>query len=158
VFVFRKTGNGRPVLEFVVFAKHRSVLGSPKRSKEAALAFEMWAVTPMLQAKSLEETIAFYTKTLGFTVDRRVGHWCALSWGGARVMFYSGLEHTPDTPAMTGVLYFNPKDVKALWEEVKGKAPVEWELQVMDYGMLEFAIRDCNGYVLSFGQETTSEK
>jgi len=54
---------------------------------------------------------------------------------------------------MTGVLYFYPKDVRALWDQVKDKAPVEWELCEMDYGMLEFAIRDCNGYTLSFGQD-----
>jgi uncharacterized glyoxalase superfamily protein PhnB len=54
---------------------------------------------------------------------------------------------------MTGVLYFNPKDVKAAWEQFKDKTPVEWALQEMPYGMLKFAIRDCNGYILSFGQE-----
>ena len=53
---------------------------------------------------------------------------------------------------MTGVLYFNAVDVRALWEQLKGSAKVEWELREMAYGMLEFAIRDCNGYILSFGQ------
>ncbi len=122
------------------------------------MALEMLALTPMLQAKDLDETIAFYTGTLGFRVDKRMDQkWCALSWNDARVMFYRGLEHSPEKPVMTGVLYFNPKDVKVLWTELKDKAPVEWELQAMDYGMLEFAIRDCNGYTLSFGQEMRAE-
>ena len=55
--------------------------------------------------------------------------------------------------SMTGVLYFNPVNVRALWERLKGRVKVEWPLEQMDYGMLEFAIRDCNGYILSFGQE-----
>ena len=81
--------------------------------------------------------------------------WCCLQSGAATVMFYSadGLDSPPGPATMAGVRYFNPKDVRAAWAEYKDKAPVEWELQEMPYGMLEFAIRDCNGYILSFGQE-----
>ena len=46
-----------------------------------------------------------------------------------------------------------PKNVRALWAQLRDVVAVEWELQEMDYGMLEFAIRDCNGYTLSFGQD-----
>ena len=125
------------------------------------MAIEMSAVTPMLKTKNLEETIAFYTGTLGFTLEnqRNDGEngkisWCALRCGGASVMFYSmeSLDAPPGPPAMTGVLYFNPKNVRALWSQLKDRTAVEWELQEMDYGMLEFAIHDCNGYILSFGQ------
>jgi uncharacterized glyoxalase superfamily protein PhnB len=114
----------------------------------------------MLKTKDLAETIAFYTNTLGFVIENRMDgddrkpYWCRLQWGGATVMFYSmdSLDAPPGPPAMTGVLYFNPTDVKALWEHLRQKAPVEWELQEMSYGMLEFAIRDSNGYILGFGQ------
>jgi uncharacterized glyoxalase superfamily protein PhnB len=58
---------------------------------------------------------------------------------------------------MTGVLYFRPTDVRAAWAQLKDKAAIEWELQEMHFGMLEFAIRDCNGYILSFGQEVESK-
>jgi hypothetical protein len=119
------------------------------------VALEMAAVTLMLQARNLEETIVFHTKTPEFTVDNLMENWRTLSWSESRVMFYPGLEHTPAEPAMTGVLYFNPKDVRAraLGDVLKGKAPVDWDLQVMEYGMLEFAFRDCNGYILSPGRE-----
>jgi len=125
------------------------------------MSVEMAGVSPMLKTKDLDATIAFYTKTLGFSVANQMKDddgkpsWCCLQLGAATVMFYSadGLDSPPGPPAMTGVLYFNPKNVRAAWEEYKDKAPVEWELQEMPYGMLEFAIRDCNGYILSFGQE-----
>lgn len=124
------------------------------------MSFEMAAVSPMLKVKDLLETIAFYTDTLGFSVANRMDgddgkpYWCSLQWGGASVMFYSmdSLDAPPGPPSMTGVLYFNPKDVTALWTHLRDRAPVEWELQKMHYGMLEFEIRDCNGYILSFGQ------
>ena len=122
---------------------------------------EMQGVVPMLKAKDLAQTITFYTSVLGFSATNRMDsdggkpQWCSLQWGGAEVMFYSmdNLDAPPGPPAMTGVLYFRPKDVRALWEHLKERVPVEWELQEMAYGMLEFAIRDCNGYILSFGQE-----
>jgi uncharacterized glyoxalase superfamily protein PhnB len=76
-----------------------------------------------------------------------------MEWGGAAVMFYEMDAPEQPTPAMTGVLYFNPKDVRALWKHLKDRAPVKWGLQTMKYGMVEFAIRDCTGYILSFGQE-----
>ena len=123
---------------------------------------EMARVTPMLKARDLNETIEFYTKTLGFHIEnQRNGEdskpsWCAMRWDGAALMFYGAdsLDQPPGPPSMTGVLYFNPRDVRALWEQLKERTKVEWPLEQMDYGMLEFAIRDCNGYILSFGQES----
>jgi hypothetical protein len=41
----------------------------------------------------------------------------------------------------------------ALWSSIKDRCPVEWGPEEMPYGMLEFAIRDPNGYLLSFGQK-----
>jgi hypothetical protein len=60
---------------------------------------------------------------------------CALKWGNAQVMFYSA------------------ERLRALLKYLKDRAEVAWQLEEMPYGMLEFAIRDCNGYILSFGQE-----
>ncbi len=110
-------------------------------------------VSPMLKVSDLDETIAFYTDVLGFSLKNRMEHWCSLGCGAVEIMFYDHNEHQSGLPQMTGVLYFNPTDVKALWESVKDKAAIEWELQTMFYDMVEFAIRDCNGYTLAFGQD-----
>jgi hypothetical protein len=49
-------------------------------------------------------------------------YWCSLDWGGAGVMFYSAesLDSPPGPPAMTGVLYFNPVDVKGVVGAAEG--------------------------------------
>ena len=120
--------------------------------------FTAWTV---FFVKDAEASLRFYTETLGFTVQNQMSDddgtptWCALKWGNARVMFYSAasLDQPPGPSAMTGVLYFNPADVRALWAHLKDRAEVAWPLEEMPYGMLEFAIRDCNGYILSFGQQ-----
>lgn len=105
----------------------------------------------MLKVNSIQETIDFYTGHLGFTVGSRAGSWCSLKVG--ECLMFSSMDAPKGPPNMTGVLYFYPQDVRALWHQLKDKVPVEWELQETDYGMLEFAIRDCNGYTLSFGQD-----
>lgn len=114
----------------------------------------MKEVTPMLTVKDMDETIDFYTSILGFTLANRMDHWCALSCGDAAVMF-TDRTLDPAEPRMTGSLYFNPSDVKALWDSVKDKATVAWELQTMFYDMVEFGIKDCNGYLLLFGQDVS---
>lgn len=113
----------------------------------------MTGLTPMLKANNLDQTIAFYTGILGFTLQNRMDHWCALASGKAEVMFYDHNDHESGPAKMSGVLYFNPTDVKALWEDLKDRTEVEWKLQTMFYNMVEFAIRDCNGYTLSFAQD-----
>jgi hypothetical protein len=37
---------------------------------------------------------------------------------------------------------------------IQDRCTAEWGPEEMPYGMLEFAIRDPDGYLLSFGQET----
>ena len=126
---------------------------------------DITGLTPMLKAENLEETISFYTQTLGFTVesvmddDNGKPNWVSLKWGSAGLMFFSidAVDDMSTRPTMTGVLYFNPNDVAGLWEELRGKTQVEWELQTMPYGMREFAIRDCNGYILTFGQDVNEK-
>lgn len=110
------------------------------------------SVCPMLKVNDIQETINFYTAHLGCTLGSRADSFCSLKIGEQFLMF-STMDAPKGPPHMTGVLYFYPKDVRALWKQLKDAVPVEWELQEMDYGMLEFAVRDPNGYTLSFGQD-----
>ncbi len=62
-------------------------------------------------------------------------------------------DHLGD-PHATATQYFQVDDVMALWRTLEGRVAAEWGPERMDYGVLEFALRDVNGYLLSFGQET----
>ena len=111
----------------------------------------------MLQARDLNETIEFYITKLKFELIHIVGdedspYWCSLQWGGARLMFYR-FDEAPISATMTGVLYLFPDDVQALWLELKDTVEVLRDLCDTDYGMKEFAVQDCNGYEIRFGQE-----
>ena len=62
--------------------------------------------------------------------------------------------HTPfDKAHFTGSFYFTVDDVETLWQDLKNKAKVVYELETFEWGMREFAIYDNNGYMLQFGQD-----
>jgi catechol 2,3-dioxygenase-like lactoylglutathione lyase family enzyme len=120
-------------------------------------------LTPMLLASDLEETIAFYTDVLGFTLVKTLEDpptWCSLQRDGVGLMFVwagpphehePGEEHDHPSPGITGVLYISPDDVTALHDEIDGRWQICEELGVRPHGMLEFAVLDPNGYRLRFG-------
>jgi uncharacterized glyoxalase superfamily protein PhnB len=72
-----------------------------------------------------------------------------------KIMLAKPNEHTPfDKPIFTGSFYFNTDNVDKLWEDLKDKAKVCYEIENFDWQMREFAIYDNNGYLLQFGQDT----
>jgi len=58
------------------------------------------------------------------------------------------------SPHATATQYIYVDDVDELWNSVKEKCTAEWGPEKMFYGMIEFAVKDPNGYLLSFGQRT----
>ena len=117
---------------------------------------------PMLESDDLEATINFYTQTLGFRAfdimkEEGKPYWCNLQRDDAEIMFTSRNSHSQVPKAtFTGVLYFYLDNVDELWQELREKVTVEWEPQDFGYGMYEFAIRDNNGFILTFGQTVES--
>ena len=112
-------------------------------------------LTPMLRTWDLRASLAFYTEVLGFQCDNFSDEWgwASLSLGAVRVMLARPNQHEgATTPAFTGSLYFRTDDVEELWQRLKDKARVCYEVETFEYGMREFAIYDNNGYLLQFGQ------
>ena len=57
-------------------------------------------------------------------------------------------------PQFTGSLYLRTDDADAWWGFLKDRATIVHPIENFSYGMREFAIKDCNGYILQFGEET----
>ena len=116
-------------------------------------------IRPMIRTRQLKETIAFYREQLGFTCDawNEEWGWAALRRDDIELMAALPVASEPfDQPVFTGSLYFLVDEgIDALWTELKDKARCCYGLETFDYGMREFAVTDCNGYILQFGQETT---
>ncbi|SIO11190.1 VOC family protein [Chitinophaga niabensis] len=117
------------------------------------------SLTPMLSTGNMQATIDFYINTLGFELDNSLRDeegdfsWASLRNGEVIIMFRLPNVHMNEqTLALTGSLYFRTDNVTQLWERLKDSTDVVYPLEDFDYNMREFAIRDCNGYVLNFGQ------
>ena len=110
----------------------------------------------MLWSDKFEETIDFYTKVLHFNVSERNDEWgwASLFKDEVEIMLAKPNNHTAfDKPFFTGSFYINTDNVDKLWEELKNKAKVCYEIENFDREMREFAIYDNNGYMLQFGQD-----
>ena len=114
------------------------------------------ALTPMIWTNEMKETIEFYTTILGFTCHEYNEEWGWASLGRDEVgiMLSKPNEHIPfKGPSYTGSFYFNVDNVDEIWEPLKSKVKVCYEIENFDYGMRDFAIYDNNGYMLQFGTE-----
>jgi hypothetical protein len=108
------------------------------------------ALVPMLQCDDIEATKNWYSSILGFRCVGQVEGWCRLERDGVAIMFMRN-DHL-GAPAATATQYMYVDDVLGLWDSIKDRCSAEWGPEQMSYGMLEFAIKDVNGYLLSFGQ------
>jgi uncharacterized glyoxalase superfamily protein PhnB len=116
-------------------------------------------VTPMLKTVDMAQTLRYYTATLGFTVrtlwPEAGPTFCLLEREGVLLSFFADKDgHYQATPCLTGQITFDVEDVKTLYAQLEGKVEVLWGPEVYSYGRREFAVRDVNGYTLTFSEET----
>ncbi|HLK30013.1 MAG TPA: VOC family protein [Puia sp.] len=110
---------------------------------------------PMIAVADLKATLDYYSQVLNFTIlhHREDWGWASVEKDDVQIMFSFFNEHVGDTKShFSGSFYFNTDDVNAWWELLKDKAEICYPIENFEYGMREFAIKDCNGYVLQFGQ------
>lgn len=111
---------------------------------------------PMMWTEQLEETIAFYTEILGFTLGEKNDDWgwAAMHRDNVEIMIAKPNAHiTFEVPLFTGSFYYNIDNVEKFWESIKEKVKVVYPIENFPWGMREFSIYDNNGYILQFGQD-----
>ncbi len=110
---------------------------------------------PILYSDKLEESIDFYRGVLGFTCGERNSdwRWASLHRNDVEIMLASPNEHIPfDKPTFTGSFYINTDNVDEVWNTIKDKVNVVYDIENFEWGMREFGIYDNNGYIIQFGQ------
>ena len=105
----------------------------------------------MLQTEDMGQTIAWYETVLGSggRAGQQQDGRCSLSRDDVSIMFMKNAHLGP--PHATATQYFTVDDVDALWDGIKGHCHAESGPEDFPYGLREFAIKDPNGYLLSFG-------
>jgi uncharacterized glyoxalase superfamily protein PhnB len=124
------------------------------------MKYTIKSITPMLETKSMKETLAFYTEILGFKNDGYFEDWgwMNVKKDGFAIMFTTPNEHRniPE-PIMSGSLYINTDNVDEVWQELKDKCKVCYPVEDFSYGMREFAVYDNNGYLIQFGKHLENQ-
>ena len=118
-------------------------------------------LVPLLNVADVARSLAFYTERLGFTLaqsyeDEGTPIWAALEFGEASLMLNrpdhalcDGREARPSYGDV--VLYLTVDDAAALHESLRAAGLEPGPLTREDYGMLEFLVRDPDGYEIAIG-------
>jgi uncharacterized glyoxalase superfamily protein PhnB len=117
---------------------------------------QLQAIIPMLWVDDVRATIDYYVSVLSFNEANfsEDPSWGVVEKHKVKIMLAKPGPNWPyDKPHFTGSLYLRTDDADAWWDFLKDKATVYYPIEDFKYGMREFAIRDCNGYILQFGQD-----
>lgn len=129
-------------------------------------AVQLKRLSPNLMVDDVNKTVAYYEDYLGFEVEMTMpeegeSFWAIVKRGSASIMFQQHdfmLDEYPyfkEGPAgRSFLMYVEVIGIQKLYESLKSNVKVSLVKDIYDthYDMREFAIKDCNGYTLTFGE------
>jgi len=132
-------------------------------------------LTPNLMVEDVNHTVEFYQEVLGFEFvmgviediqeiltayqqDRSLDY-AMMTCGNVEMMFQAKRSLAEALPMLRGreiggtlTLYMELDSVSELYARIKDKVTIVKDLHTTFYGMQEFYIEDCNGYILTFAE------
>ncbi len=124
-------------------------------------------LTLNLMVEDVDATVAWYKKILGaeivasvpYVADTSKLQWAMVVFGGVSLMLQLRPSLEDEIPALKNILiggsftmYIDVEDIKSIFKSVKGKTEIVQDMRTTFYGAHEFAIKDCNGYILAFSE------
>ncbi len=124
------------------------------------------SLSPNIGVKNVEDTVRFYTETLGFNLIMSVPsphgglQWAMVANGGVTFMFQeiaNLLEEYPqlsDRPAL-GIMtfYLKIKGMHELYKKLQGTEYIAQDMHTTFYGAEEFAVIDNNRHILTITED-----
>ncbi len=133
-------------------------------------------LTPNLMVEDVMQSVIFYRDLLGFdflmamrdeqpveelpAADDKPLDWAMVQRDQVAVMFQQRSSLGEELPTMAGrdigaslTLYIELEGVSELYDSLQGQADIIKPLQTTFYGMREFYLRDCNGYILAMAEQ-----
>ncbi len=138
-------------------------------------AMALTKLTPNLMVEDVNRTVEFYQEVLGFEFvmgvieelqeiltayqhDRSLDY-AMMKCGNVEMMFQAKRSLAEALPLLRGreiggtlTLYMELDSVSELYVRIKDKVTIVKDLHTTFYGMKEFYIEDCNGYILTFAE------
>lgn len=114
------------------------------------------SAVPILASLNEDETVKFYTETLGFTFHSSWEGYLILSRDEVHIHLWPCKD--PEIPKNTGC-YVNVDEVEKLYAEFEplGVIHPNGALQQMPWGMKQFSILDNNGNIIHFGEDMQAD-
>lgn len=123
------------------------------------------SLSPNLIVDSVNASVDFYTKHLGFRLAASVPEtgeygWAMVERDGVTVMFQTLKSLQEDMPSLKfdkkgsiGTFFIKMKGIEELYEQLKSEVEITLGWRVTFYGMKEFGIKDPDGYHLVFAED-----
>ena len=121
-------------------------------------------LTPNLMVSDVAATVEYYEKVLGFQTITTVPSddklvFAIVKANNVMLMFQDEQSLKTEYPQLAKcdykaglTLYIHVDDILHLYEQLKDKVNIVKELHTTFYGSKDFAIEDCNNYILTFSQ------
>jgi uncharacterized glyoxalase superfamily protein PhnB len=115
---------------------------------------KFWKLSPHLPVKDVEATVKWYKENLGFGEEWFYGN--PVTDGGCRrdemrVLFGTGSSPYQTPKDISLILFVD--NVEEVYAEIQQRGLAVFSpLKAYDYGIKEFSIIDCNGYMLRFSE------
>ena len=127
------------------------------------------SITANLMVESVDETAEFYCGILGFSVTASVPksdgklQFAILIKDSLTVMIQDRENLIEEYPILSvskvqpsATLYITVDNFTEFYEDIKGKCDILCDVHKTFYGANEFAVKDNNGYVLTFTENNQS--
>lgn len=114
------------------------------------------STTPVFWVDDVRKTIDHYVTVYGFDENAysEESGWGEVGKHDIRIMFSTPPPGSHwEGPRFSGSVYIETDGVDIWWGFLKERAEVVYPVADFPYGMREFAIRDCNGYLLQIGEK-----
>ncbi|MGL4369898.1 MAG: VOC family protein [Spirochaetota bacterium] len=120
----------------------------------------MKSITANLKVESIERSLDFYKKKLGFDIvmsnPESAPVWVMLKNGGAEIMLQQKESIDEEYPMLAGksagalTFYVMVEDSPALYDKIKTSVEIIKPLHETPYGRKEFAVKDPDGFIFTF--------
>jgi uncharacterized glyoxalase superfamily protein PhnB len=125
-------------------------------------------LTPNLMVEDVKQTLQWYGDVLGFQTLTTVPEtgdvldWAMAACDGVTLMFQSRrslggeISVLADVPVgASQTFYVEVEGLDGLYQSLKDRVKVVYNLHTTFYGSREFYFTDCNGYIIGFSEAAT---
>lgn len=134
---------------------------------ERKIKYDQVKLEPMIYVSDIESSIKFYTEMLNFKVveyypDDRNPRWVAIQIGNQRFAMgntFKNINHKYHPHGINGSgvhFYIIVDNIEEVYQELESRVSIIDKLEKKPWGNTEFAIKDPDGYLISFSDSNKS--